>query len=69
LNKTNYNVKEQETWEITMKKDVVNEYTGIISIIVIVILAVIGVYWYLFHQPQSGAFATPTIPVEAPAPD
>lgn len=53
-----------------MKKDILNEYIGITSIIIIVILAATGVYWYLFHQPQGGAPATaPVIPVEAPSPD
>lgn len=38
---------------IIMKKDTKNEYIGIISLIVIVILAVIAIY-YLSHQPIIG---------------
>lgn len=33
------------------KKDLVNEYIGIISIIVIVVLAIVGIYFYLEQQP------------------
>lgn len=34
------------------KKDLINEYIGITSIIVIVILSAIGIYLYTKHEPQ-----------------
>jgi flagellar basal body-associated protein FliL len=33
------------------KKDLINEYIGIVAIIVIVALAVIAIYFYVKHQP------------------
>lgn len=33
------------------KKDLINEYIGIIAIIVIIILSVVGLYFYFKHQP------------------
>lgn len=36
------------------KKDLVNEYIGIIAIVVVIILATIGVYLYIHHQHQNG---------------
>lgn len=33
------------------KKDLINESIGIIAIIVIVALAIIGIYFYIKHQP------------------
>lgn len=35
------------------KKDLVNEYIGIISIIVIVALAVVAIYFYVKNQPDN----------------
>jgi amino acid transporter len=33
------------------KKDLINEYIGILALIVIIILSVVGLYLYLNHQP------------------
>lgn len=35
------------------KKDLINEYIGIISIIVIVALAVVAIYFYVKNQPDN----------------
>ncbi|RUR09868.1 hypothetical protein [Legionella sp. km772] len=35
------------------KKDLINEYIGIIAIIVIVALAVLAIYFYIKHQPDN----------------
>jgi uncharacterized membrane protein YukC len=37
------------------KKDIFNEYVGIGSIIIIMILAAAGVYYYLSNQPVTPA--------------
>ena len=50
------------------KKDDKNETIGIISIIVIVILAVIGLYFFLMHHSPETKNAAVTVPTEAPAP-
>lgn len=34
------------------KRDLLNEYIGITSIVVIVILSAIGIYLYTQHEPQ-----------------
>lgn len=33
------------------KKDLINEYIGIVAIIVIIILAVVAIYLYIHRQP------------------
>jgi hypothetical protein len=38
---------------IMLKKDLINEYIGIIAVIVIILAGVFGVYYYMNHQPQS----------------
>lgn len=35
------------------KKDLINEYIGIISIIVIVALAIVAIYFYVKNQPEN----------------
>ena len=36
------------------KKDLINEYIGIIAMIVIICLAVVGIYFYLKDHPNEG---------------
>ncbi len=35
------------------KKDLINEYIGIIAFIVIVVVASVGIYFYIKHQPTN----------------
>ncbi len=35
------------------KKDLINEYIGIIAIIVIITLAIVSIYFYIKHQPSN----------------
>lgn len=53
-----------------MNQDNENETIGIIGIIVIIILAAIGLYYFFSHRPPSALKVeeTPTLPLEVPSP-
>lgn len=53
-----------------MKKDTENEAIGIIGIIVIIILAAIGLYYFFSHRPPTALETQqpPTVPLEVPHP-
>ena len=51
-----------------MNKDDKNEYIGIATLIIVVILAVLGIYYYFSHSPHSSKVSNTHPPLEAPAP-